>query len=555
MFKSVQILERRVFGLSRRYLWTSEKIIQSPFKDVEIPDTTLTEYMWKDLGKWANKTAMICGVSERQYTFLQLYRRSKIFGANLRKRFKIEDDDVIAVMAPNIPEYGIIALGILEAGAVITPYNYLFTPYEIQKLLPLANPKMIITIPECEPVVRKGIEMANKDIPIIAVDFGQSRPDNTLSFKELMSDKVDMTVLKDVKRTSNDVAALLYSSGTTGLPKAVELTHRNIIANSEQQSTECRRHVETTKRHQDTALAILPFSHVSGLGINMFHKLSNGVRLVTVKKFQPDTFVKVLDNFHFNIFTLTTPIVQFLGSYPKVTAKHLEHLRYAGTGGAPIPKRDIEKFLDKAHNVHLGQIYGLTETSPVVTLNPIGSKKYTSAGFAVPNVSLRVVDTEMNNLGPNEQGELLIKGPNVMKGYKNNPEANARAFVDNEWLRSGDLVSIDNDGAMYVADRLRDLIKVKGFQVAPAELESIIKEIPKVEDVAVVGIEDARTGERPKAFIVINDKNVKEMEVLNYVNLKVAPYKHLKEVIFVNEIPKNPTGKILKRDLLEKYCK
>ncbi|XP_041981646.1 uncharacterized protein LOC121735046 [Aricia agestis] len=557
MYKSTKVLEKRVLCLLRRkHVWTREKIVESPFKRVDTPNMTLWEYMWRDLSKWEKKAAVICGLTNRQYTYLEINKQSQTLGANLRRKFNIRDGDTVAVMLPNVPEYPIIAFGILSAGAVITSFNHLYTPHELQSLISLSDSKVIITLPEFSSVIQKALALVKKEIPIICVDYEQSVSNKNVSYKELINDScIDLSILKNVRREPTDVAALLYSSGTTGLPKGVELTHMNIISNSEQQSTECMKYEPTTDSHQDTALGIFPLSHSSGFGINLFHTLSAGVKLVLIRKFQPESFVDVLEKHQLNICLMTPPTVLFLGQYPKVTAKHLQHVRYIGVGAAPIPKADIERLLVKANtNIYLGQIYGLTETSPVASSSPITYNNIISVGFALPNVSLRVVDSTMNNLGPNKLGELLIKGPNVMKGYKNNPEANANAFVNGNWLRTGDLVSIDEDGAVYVADRMRDLIKVKGFQVAPAELESLIKEIPKVLDVAVVGIKDARTGERPKAFIVINDKDIKEEEIMKYVNEKITSYKHLKEVAFVKEIPKNASGKILKRILIKEYC-
>ncbi|CAH2041115.1 unnamed protein product, partial [Iphiclides podalirius] len=208
-------------------------------------------------------------------------------------------------------------------------------------------------------------------------------------------------------------------------------------------------------------------------------------------------------------------------------------------------------------NTHLCQVYGLTETGPLATASPLGYKEYSKVGFGIPNVELRIIDEHLNNLGPNEVGELLIKGPNVMNGYKENEEANNEVFLDDGWLRTGDMAAIDESGAVTISDRLKELIKVNAFQVPPAELESVCKEHPAVVDAAVVAIPDRNTGEKPKAFIILKEeaKNISAEDIMAFVAERVAPYKRIKEVSIIDIIPKNPSGKILRKVLKEKYCK
>ncbi|XP_034832839.1 uncharacterized protein [Maniola hyperantus] len=549
-----KVIEKRVCFIKMKHIWTVDKIVKSPFDDIVVPDVTVTEYMWKNLDKWSDKTALVCGITDRKYTYLQLYKQSQIFGASLRKKFKIRDGDIVCIMLPNSPEFPIVMLGILCAGGIVATINPMYTAYETQKQIQSSEAKLIVTDAGNVLIVKEALKRSNLSIPVIAIDIEKSRPEETVSFKELINDThVDKNVLKEVKRSPQDVSFLLYSSGTTGLPKAVELMHKNIVANFEQQNEKLiQKFNDTTATNQDITLAYLPMFHSYGISVVTLHKLAAGLKLVTLPKFQPETFVNAFKKHKISTMYLAPPTVLFLASNPEVKAKYFEKLQYVTVGAAPLPLADAERFMSKVdHEMQFNQGYGMTEASPLVTITPNNSKNYSAVGVALPNCELRIVDSNMNIMGPNELGELLIKGPNVMKGYKNNPKANADVFVDG-WMRSGDLGKIDEDGFVTIADRLKELIKVNAYQVPPAELEGIIREHPAVFDAAVVGIPDEKTGERPKAFVVLNkDAKISNKDIMEYVNDRVAPYKRLKEVQFLDVIPKNASGKILRRVLVE----
>ncbi|XP_050344122.1 uncharacterized protein LOC126769406 [Nymphalis io] len=548
-----RVFEKVIFSINKRtkHLWNIEKVVKSPYKDVVIPDMPICDYMWRNLGRWSKKKAVVCGITDRSYTYQQLYRQSRALGANLRRKFKIQDGDAIAVMLPNMPEYPIVILGTLTAGGLVTTLNPVYTAYEIARQIQMSHPKIFIAVRDTAPIIKDALIKCKLNVPIIIVDVDENRLEDTVSFKELVDDNnIDLNILKEVKCNKGDVSLLLYSSGTTGLPKGVELTHRNVIANSEQlNSSEIKMFNDTTDSNQDTILSYLPMFHSYGLCVVLIHKLSVGMKLVTLPKFQSDIFVNTLEKYDFTTLSLVPPTVLFLATNSEVNSKHFTKLKNVFVGAAPTPMADIEQFLNKVnHDIQFSHIYGLTETSPMALAPPLNFKDYTSVGFALSNCEIRVVNNQLNNLGPNELGELLIKGPNVTKGYKNNPEANEQAFVEKEWLRTGDLVKINEDGSVVIADRLKEIIKVNAYQVPPAELENVIKEHPAVFDVAVIGVPDEKTGEKPKAFVVLNKGfNVTEKEIMEHVSDKVAPFKKLKEVVFIDTIPKNSTGKVLRR--------
>ncbi|KAJ8719772.1 hypothetical protein PYW08_011947 [Mythimna loreyi] len=547
-----------VVCIREKSVWTSEKVVLSPYKDIEIPKLTVDQYMFRNLDKWASKTALVCGQTNRSYTYEQVYKKSRVFAANLRKKFKIKDGDTIAVLLPNIPEYPIITFGILAAGGVVTTMNPIYTAYEIERQILLSDTSLIITNEDLVPTVKEALKLAKKELPIISLNMTQSLPEGTISYKELVEDNhADLSVLNEVKRSYNDVAFLPYSSGTTGLPKGVQLTNGNLVANCEQQNTEIRQYEYTTESHQDSTLAILPMFHSYGLSICMLHKLSVGLRLVTLPKFQPDMFLNALLVHRLQLLYLAPPMVLFLGSYPQVTAKHLEHVTCVTSGAAPLPSADIQRLFEKAErDIQFCQGYGLTETSPLVCVTRMGEKTHEQVGYALPNMSLRIVDADTKNLGPGEVGELVVKGPNVMKGYLKNPQANSEVFVDEDWLRTGDLAKIDETGLITISDRLKELIKVKGYQVPPAELENVLKEHPAVLDAAVIGVPDPVTGERPRGFVVFKPGvKATDTEIIEFVSKRVAPYKKIQQITFLNEIPKNPSGKILRKSLKEEFSK
>ncbi|XP_063365003.1 uncharacterized protein LOC134653553 [Cydia amplana] len=536
-------------------VWTPDNIVHSPYKDIQIPNRTVVEHVWENLERWPDKVATICGLTNRSYTYHQLYKYSRNFASQLRTKLEVRDGDVICTMMPNSPEYVIAIVGILTAGAELTTVNPIYTPHEVQRQLLLSKPKIIIGNIDTVNVIRESLKLAKMNIPVICIAENDSFVPNTISFKELTTD-VDHSVLNDVKKTADDVAILPYSSGTTGLPKGVELTQRNIVTNCVQADVKgVKQYRDTTASYQDSIIAVLPFYHIYGLGIITLHKLSIGAKIVTLPKFQPNTFLSTLKDHKISLLYIVPPIVLFLGSHPESKKEHLAYVERTACGAAPLPKLDLDRFMEKCKpDVNFIHLYGLTETSPLVSTTAPGSTNYMTAGFALPNTELKIVDSEMRNLGPNEVGELLIRGPQIMKGYRDNPEATRNVIDEQGWFRSGDLAYIDEYGAVTISDRLKELIKVKGLQVAPAELESVLKEHPSVLDAGVVGIPDERSGEVPKAFIVLKDGHKgDEEDIKSFVATRVATFKRLKGVVFLESLPKNPSGKLLRRMLREKY--
>ncbi|CAG9788308.1 unnamed protein product [Diatraea saccharalis] len=388
-----------------KHVWTSDNVVKSPFKDIVVPELTVDEYVWRNLEKWPTKTAVVCGVTNRSYTYEEIYIQSRTLATNLIKKFKLGNGDVIGVMSHNIPEYPIVTFGILAAGGVVTTFNPLYTEYEVCRQIELSDVKLMIVHEDYVPVVKEAYKHAKKNIPIIIINIDKPLPENVTRLKELVEDDhVDLGILKQVNRKPSDIAVIPYSSGTTGLPKGVELTNRNLVSNCEQQNTDVRQYHYTTETHQDTALAILPLFHSYGLGIIMLHKMAAGLKLLTLPKFQPDTFLNSLKVHRTNILFAVPPMVLFLGTSLQVTPEHLASLRCITIGAAPLPIADVNKMISRFQNSNLviSQGYGMTEASPLVTLSLPDRTDYESVGYAIPNIELRVVDANMKNLGPGQ---------------------------------------------------------------------------------------------------------------------------------------------------------
>jgi 4-coumarate--CoA ligase len=504
-----------------------------------------------------------CGITGRKYTYGDLLRKSKNLGKALRKKLNLQEGDVIALLLPNVPEFPIAVLGALEAGLVVTTLNPVYTSEEICRQLTDSSAKALITLVDLWGTANASCQLLKKPLPILTIktEQGQSLPRGSIDFREFTDNVIDLPEFQP--RGCEEVAFLPYSSGTTGLPKGVQLTHHNIVANVTQNSSpELPFIEETTDSHQDIIPVILPMFHIYGFTVNTLFILTKGTKLVTLPKFTPEDYVAVLRNHKPHILFLVPPIVLFLAAHPMVKQEDLQSIRVTFSGAAPLGGLDEERFVQKAgKSVHMLQGYGLTETSPTVTaisiklkteLNPSGS-----VGRPVPNTCLKVVnidDPTGTPLGPNCTGELLVKGPQVMKGYLNRPEETKNAFLDG-WLRTGDMVYYSDDRVFFVTDRLKELIKVKGFQVAPAELEEIIRDFPNVADAAVIGVPHPVNGEAPRAYIVPKkDAKVNIQALEEYIKSKVAHYKQLKGgVAVVDTIPKNASGKIMRRTLKLQY--
>ena len=514
-------------------------IYRSPFPDVEIPVVSLPTYLFEHADQWADKPALIDGPTNRTLTYGQLTTAVKRTATGLAAR-GFSKGDVFAIYSPNIPEYAIAFFGVASAGGVNTTINPTYTAKELRHQLLDSGATYLVTIPQFLEAALEAI--TDTEVKEIFV-FGEA--EGATPFADLMIAGEPPQIEIDPKE---DLVALPYSSGTTGLSKGVMLTHYNIVANLSQILG-----VEATAE-TEVLMGILPFYHIYGMTAIMCNTLRAGATVVTMPRFELEQFLDLIQKHKITTAYLVPPLVLALAKHPVVDRYDLSTLDDIMSGAAPLPE-SVATTCATRNNVIVRQAYGLTETSPATHINPKAREiKVASVGTALPNTEYRIVDLSSHeDAAQGDLGEVWIRGPQVMKGYLNNPSATEDMIDNDNWLHSGDIGKADDDGYLYVVDRVKELIKYKGLQVAPAELEGIIQSHPAVADVAVIPSPDEEAGEIPKAFVVVKpDATLTEDEVIAYVAERVSPQKKVRKVEFIDAIPKVPSGKILRRQLVER---
>lgn len=436
---------------------------------LQVPHTTLEQYVWDSFTQWANKTAVICGVTGRSYTYGQLRDHCAALAIRLQQKCKFTPGDTLAICLPNMPEFPLIALGAVEAGLVVTTINPIYTADEISRQLIDSDTKIVFGTASNFAVLQQATLLAKKQIPIVCVRASQdeSIPAGAIDFAELSNPTgVHFSTLQHHNRQPDDVVFLPYSSGTTGLPKGVQLTHTNIVSNSEMLKVPtglCAVVEPTTDSFQDVLPCVLPFFHIYGLTVTMTSKLEQGCKLVTLPAFKPETFINSLTEHKGSVLHLVPPIILYLSGNDTVKPEHLLSIRNIFSGAAPMGAPDAERMMAKAPQIQFAQGYGLTETSPVVMLGPMGSKNYASVGSPPVSTQAKIValnDPTNTALGPNENGELLVRGPQIMKGYHNNKQATDEILTEGGWLRTGDIAHYDENFQFYITDRLSNHISL-----------------------------------------------------------------------------------------------
>jgi acyl-CoA synthetase (AMP-forming)/AMP-acid ligase II len=514
-------------------------IITSPYPDVTIPDLPLPAFVFADAARHAAKPALIDGPSGRATTYRELVGGARLVAGGLAAR-GFRQGEVFAIYCPNLPEYAVAFYGVLLAGGVATTVNPLYTAGELAAQLDDAGASHLLTIP---PFLDKATEAAGK--AGVREVFVLGEAEGATPFAALLRAGRQPPDLEIDPHT--DLAVLPYSSGTTGLPKGVMLTHHNLVANL------CQLQPVLDVRPDDVGVAVLPFFHIYGLTVLMAAALWQGATLVTMPRFDLEQFLTILQDHRVTAAAVVPPIMLALAKHPLVDRFDLSALRFLGSGAAPLDA-DLEEACGKRLGCLTAQGYGLTETSPVLTAHPSDEARirHGSAGQLVPNTQAKVVDPATGEaLGRNQDGELCFRGPQVMRGYLNRPAETAELLDPDGWLHSGDIGHVDDDGYVYVVDRVKELIKYKGLQVAPAELEAVLVSHPAIADAAVVRVPDEQAGEVPKAFVVASEALTAD-QVMEFVAERVAPHKKVRHVEFIDQVPRSLSGKILRRLLMER---
>ncbi|MBK8899661.1 MAG: 4-coumarate--CoA ligase family protein [Anaerolineaceae bacterium] len=517
-------------------------IFKSPYPDVDIPDISLTEFVLVRTRQFGDKPALIDGPSGRTITYAQLGGAIRLVASSLAKR-GFGKGDVLAIYSPNIPEYAVAFHAVSLLGATVTTVNPLYTAQELAQQLKDAGARYLLTIS----LFLENAKTAAAQTSIEEI-FTFDPVDGATPFATLLQS--DGALPEITINPAEDVVVLPYSSGTTGYPKGVMLTHRNIVANLVQMDGITG--IDIT-HEDDIIMGILPFYHIYGMVVIMNMSLSRGATIVTMPRFDMVQFLELVQKHKVTRVNLVPPILVGLAKHPIVDQYDLSSLVELFSGAAPLGQALADEVKNRLH-CRVVQGYGLTETSPVThvynqTLSE--AEKLSSIGPAIPNTEVMVVDpTSGEPVGRNTNGEIWIRGPQVMKGYLNNPDATDATIDEEGWLHTGDIGYVDDEGFFYIVDRLKELIKYKGFQVAPAELEALLLSHPAIADVAVIPSPDEEAGEVPKAFVVLKAETTAEA-IMEWVAERVSPQKKVRRVEFVSEVPKSLSGKILRRVLVE----
>ena len=514
-------------------------IFHSPYPEIAFStDQSLTDYVFEHADQWPDKVAIVDGPSGRELTYGQLTSAIRQVATGLAAR-GFGHGDVFAIYLPNLPEYAIAFHAVAAAGGINTTINPLYTVDELTKQLKDAGAKYLLTIPMfLEKAQAAGAQCGIEEIFVLGEAEGAT------SFSALMQEGEPPAPPIE---SATDLVALPYSSGTTGLPKGVMLTHQNLVVNVEQA-------LQLAQVTEDERLiAILPFYHIYGMTALMNLALRQGATLVTMPRFDLAQFLQLMQAHQITRAFLVPPIVLGLAKHPLVEQYDLSALQIITSGAAPL-SAEVTRACMKRLGCVINQGYGMTEMSPVTHLGEDGAEgvRVGSIGKLVPGTTAKLVDVATGEaVGHNEEGELLVNGLQKMRGYLNNEEATTLSIDNEGWYHTGDVGYVDDDGFFFIVDRVKELIKYKGMQVAPAELEAVLLTHPSIADAAVIPVADEEAGEIPKAFVVLTGA-LSTDEVMAYVAERVAPHKRVRRVEVVEEIPKSSSGKILRRLLVEK---
>ncbi|MBI1872419.1 MAG: AMP-binding protein [Acidobacteria bacterium] len=514
-------------------------IFRAPEPPVAVPDVPLTPFLLARAAGRGDKPAFIESPGGRTLTYRGWAEAVRKAAAGLAQR-GVRKGDVVGIYSPNLPEYAVAFHAVSLLGAVNTTINPLYTVTELRAQLRDCGALHVVT---AEPFLAKVQQVAAECGLREVFVFGEG--DGATPFASLLDATGEPPAVSLDPR--EDLIVLPYSSGTTGLPKGVMLTHHNLVANVLQAA--CALGVGEA----DTMLAVLPFFHIYGMVVIMNLGLHVGATCVTMARFDLEQCLETLQRFKVTFAPVVPPIVLALARHPMVDKYNLGSLHTVFSGAAPLAEH-----VAMAASARLGcrvlQGYGLTEMSPVTHVTRVNAERTSPGGIGqpIPNTEAKIVAlTTGEELGPNQAGEICVRGPQMMKGYLNRPEATAAMIDADGWLHTGDVGYADDSGCFFVVDRVKELIKYKGLQIAPAELEAVLLSHAAVADAAVVPLPDEEAGQVPKGFVVLKAPATAE-QIMAYVAERVAPFKKLRSLEIIEQIPKSASGKILRRVLVER---
>lgn len=487
---------------------------KSAFPDIVIPDGSLSEFLFAGLDEKADRPAFIEGISGRRISYRELWRGAQAVAAHLTG-LGLKRGERVGVLAPNGIDYILAWQGAVLAGGVVTGINPSYTAEEIAYQIHDADVRFLFASEALVGQARAVEHLISMPFDLPAAEFTPPAVDG------------------------GELASVPFSSGTSGRPKGVMLTHRNLVAMLLQMES------VLGNRPGDAVLAVLPFFHIFGMQVLMNHTIAKGLTAVIMPRFEMEKALSLIQEHKVSHFFLVPPIVVGLAKHPAVSQFDLSSLRYIMSGAAPLDA-GVQAAASERLGVAVLQGYGMTETSLAVSVMPQGSRQPGSSGVLLPGVEVQLRCPESGRVMPDgERGEIHVHGPNVMQGYLNHPEASRDCLRDG-WLRTGDIGYFDEAGHLFVVDRVKELIKYKGFQVAPAEVEGVLLTHPAIVDCAVIGIPDLEAGEIPKAFVV-SRQPVDLAELQEYCREHLCHHKQIRQLETIDAIPRSPAGKALRR--------
>jgi acyl-CoA synthetase (AMP-forming)/AMP-acid ligase II len=518
------------------------RVYKSPHPSVEVPPVPVADFVLAGAAGRGDRPALVCAVTGRTVSYAQLPDLVARTAAGLAA-LGVAKGDVCAIFAPNAPEYVIAVLAIARLGAVAPTASPLYTRDDLAKQLRDSAARVLLTSAALVPVWTEALAGSSVEHVVVFDAAAEATAHGAREIVPFAALASAAGAPPRVQIAPHDLVALPYSSGTTGLPKGVMLTHGNLVANI-LQTDRSGHYVDGA----DTTIAFLPFFHIYGLTVIALMGLWAGATLVVMPKFELEAYLGLVERHRATLLHVVPPVVLALAKHPALEGRDFSFVRKLFSGAAPLGA-DVTEQCTRRIGCVLQQGYGLTETSPaaLITSDDPAKAKPGSVGCAVADTECRIVDAATGrDVEVGQDGELWLRGPQVMRGYFNRPEETRATLDADGWLHTGDIVRVDDEGDFFIVDRLKELIKYKGMQVAPAELESVLLSHPAVADAAVVPLKDVDAGEIPRAFVALKGEASAE-ELMAYVAERVAPYKKVRRVDFVDAIPKSASGKILRR--------
>ncbi|XP_062119741.1 4-coumarate--CoA ligase 2-like [Humulus lupulus] len=534
-----------------------EHVFKSKLPEIPISDNLpLHTYCFQNLPENADRPCLVVGSTGKTYSYAQTHLIAQNTAAGLA-RLDIRKGDVIMLLLHNCAEFVFSFLGASMIGAATTTANPFYTSAEIFKQLKLSKAKLILTQSQFVDKLRDDPEkLIGRDFSVVTTD---DPPENCLPFT-VLSEAKQSDEPEPVEIHPEDPVAIPFSSGTTGLPKGVVLTHKSLITSVAQQVD--GENPNLYLKPDDVVLCVLPLFHIYSLNSVLLCSLRAGASVLLVPKFEIGTLLELIQKHRVSVAAVVPPLVLALAKNPVVAEYDLSSIRMVLSGAAPLGMELEDALRRRVPQAVIGQGYGMTEAGPVLSMclafakNPFPTKSG-SCGTVVRNSQLKVIDPQTGvSLPYNEPGEICIRGHQIMKEYLDNPEATATTIDVDGWLHTGDIGYVDDDGEIFIVDRVKEIIKFKGFQVPPAELEALLISHASIADAAVVPQKDEVAGEVPVAFVVQSNTgfDLTEEAVKEFVAKQVVFYKKLHKVYFIHSIPKSPSGKILRKDLVAKLA-